>query len=115
MSPVETILNLFCLDKDIVQLSDLESIDKQFQALTPADRRRVSRKIRKLAKKYISRHYSAYGEDVISSKKTAAGLGENLDRTSSKRKQFNKIKAVYAKKLLLEEVSKEMNGLTKPR
>ena len=50
MTPEEMMLNLLCLDKGIIQLNDISSVQKQFDALDPSERRRVSRKIRKLAK-----------------------------------------------------------------
>ena len=53
MSPEEMMLNLVCLDRGIVQLNDISSVQKQFEALSPSERRKVSRKIRKLAKKFI--------------------------------------------------------------
>ena len=42
----DLVLNLVCLDKGIIQLSDLESAEKQFATLRPVEKRLVARKLR---------------------------------------------------------------------
>ena len=68
----DLILNLVCIEKGIIQLSDVESAEKQFQSLSQADKRTASRKIKKLAKKYISTFISS--ERQIYSAMKAAGF-----------------------------------------
>ena len=105
MSPEEMMLNLLCLDKGIVQLSDLESIKKQFEALPPSERRKASRKIRKLAKKFIkSTSFEVHRER----KMHAAGFGfEDPPRSSFHKERYNKIKALYARRLLVSLIRTE--------
>ena len=109
MSPEETMLNLLCLDEGIVQLSDLRSVDKQFEALSSSERRKVNRKIRKLAKKYISKSFRGRKDTVIESRRKAAGLSESSERSRSKMSNYNKVKIIYVKRLLLERVLEEIN------
>ena len=98
-------LNLLCLDKCIVQLSDLESIKKQFDALSPLERRKASRKIRKMAKKFIK---STSFLDHRMRKMRSAGFGsDDPPRSKSHREQYNRIKALYARRMLLSLIRTE--------
>ena len=115
MSPEETMLNLLCLDEGIVQLSDLESVDKQFGALSSAERRKVNRKIRKLAKKYIYKSHGPRNAVVVESRRKAAGLTEHSERSRAKVSQYNRVKLVYVKRFLLERVLEEMKSSGKER
>jgi len=105
MSPEEMMLNLLCLDIGIVQLSDTESIKKQFEALSPSDRRKASRKIRKIAKRFIK---SSSPNDFLAIRKRkmySAGLGsEDPPRSKFHMERYNKIKVLYARRMLMSLV-----------
>lgn len=108
MTPEEMILNLFCLDKGIIQLNDISSVQKQFDALDPDERRRVSRKIRKLAKKFIQKSTLGF-EEITQQKRSSAGLSEDAPRSRRLREKYNRIKVLYARRLLLKMISDEKN------
>ena len=111
MSPEEMMLNLVCLDKGIIQLSDLESVEKQFSALSPAEKRKVSRKIRKLAKKFIARD-SSYPE-VCEQKKLIAGLSEKSSHGHYQREKYKKVKINFARRYLMDIIYLENIGTRK--
>ena len=106
MSPEEMMLNLACLEKGIVQLNDVTSIQKQFDALDPAERRKVSRKIRKLAKKFI-RKSSAGFEGTLKQKMAAAGFCDDINRTRKLRERYDKVKVLYVRRLLMDLINDE--------
>lgn len=90
-------LNLLCLDRGIVQLGDLSSLDKQYDSLNPEDRRKVSRKIKKLAKKYIK--LISRNPDILANRMKSAGFLD-APRGAFHRARYEKIRASYAKKYL---------------
>lgn len=105
MSPEEMILNLVCLDRGIIQLSDVDSAQKQFAALPPPERRAVSRKIRKLAKKFINNSSSHPG--VSRQKYLSAGLDLESPRSHKHRERYEKIKVLYARRFLMSVIHGE--------
>ena len=110
MSPEEMMLNLVCLDRGIVQLNDISSIQKQFEALSPSERRKVSRKIRKLAKKFI-RNTTGGFENIAQHKKAAAGLCTDSPRSVRHRRRYNKVKILYVRRMFLDMIADEKNRL----
>ncbi len=108
MTPEEMMLNLACLDKGIIQLNDIKSVQKQFDALDSQERRRVSRKIRKLAKKFIRKSTVGF-EHVARQKRAAAGLCEDSLRSRRLRERYNRTKVLYARRLILEMINDEKN------
>jgi hypothetical protein len=106
MTPEEMMLNLACLDKGIVQLNDIASVQKQFDALNPPERRKVSRKIRKLAKKFI-RKSSVGFERTARYKMSAAGFCSTADRNRKLRERYNRVKVLYVRRLLMNLITKE--------
>ena len=93
----DLILNLICIEKGIIQLSDVESAEKQFQSLSQADKRTASRKIKKLAKKYISTFVS--GERQIHAALRAAGFVDAKPGFKN-RKRYEKTRIKFARQYL---------------
>ena len=93
----DLILNLICIEKGIIQLSDVDSAEKQFQSLTKAEKRIASRKIKKLAKKYITTFISGERQ-IYSAMKSAGFIDAKLGKKN--RKRYEKTRLVFAKQYL---------------
>ncbi len=102
-------LNLLCLDRGIVQLADLSCLEKQYKSLNSADRRKVSRKIKKLAKKYIK--MISRNDDILVNRLRSAGFLD-APRGIFYRARYEKVRATYAKKYLEYLIFKEKKGVT---
>tara|TARA_Y100000817_G_scaffold213236_1_gene167573 strand:- start:31 stop:369 length:339 start_codon:yes stop_codon:yes gene_type:complete len=112
VSQEEMMLNLLCLERGIVQLSDLEAVAKQFDSLDDAEKRKVSRKIRKLAKKFIKK--SSSSSDIKIQKSVAAGL-DDAPRSFNNKDQYRRVKLLFARRLLLSVVKDENSRPQKER
>ena len=107
MTPEEMILNLFCLERDIVQLSDLSSVQKQFDALNQTEKRRVARKIRKLAKKFVNKKSSNPFDQSFKQKNAAAGFGLDSPRSKKLQERFNRVKIIYARRFIVDLINRQ--------
>lgn len=93
----DLVLNLFCLDKGIIQLSDLDAAEKQFASLSPSEKRAVSRKLKKLSKKYI-RSTTNPGPGRQAALRAAGFLEAKPGYRN--RKKYERIRLVFVKRYL---------------
>ena len=109
MEEFAILLDLKCVELGIPQLSDssLKSITSQFNTLSKEERRKTSRKIRKLSKKAIRRFSSTAAHAYRL--KVGCGFLQPTDETSLPKSLTTRRRINLVKRLLVSEI-RRTNG-----
>ena len=103
MQEFTVLLNLKSVESGIIQLGDLSSrsVNEQFSSLSPSEKRSVSRKLRKLAKKAIKKF--AVSPEHRSRMCLSCGFGSTEDRVY----KFKTAQLFLARRLLISQISED--------